>query len=278
MESAKHIFKQCKETNMIAKDVVFSRNVVDISVISDDGKYYGGLIFSSTVAERYFMSGRRTAAAHAAQCDGVKPQSYETTFEVVTYDTNNHVIPIDFGHSVGPECYETWCVIFEECKRVPGFDTEDRTTLLHQKKCIRKAYEHVFDNVKLFLDPVHVKRKLGDRLGAKKAVGLCMYDSAVWAPTKAAVEGIIRDYSSVRKEYLNTFPKSELFRAYSHLEDTFVTSPGAESQMVRSLREHIRAVEPQKMLFKGVLTQREGFLASQAEAIDCATPVPQNAR
>lgn len=114
-----------------------------------------------SVADTYSTERRRTAAADSALCNGISPQFYGTTFEIVPYDTNIHLGPIVFGHIVGPEFHETWCTIFEEIQE--GF-------------WVRYT-----------------------RLGTAKAFGLCIYDRAVRAPTKAAVEGILKGYTIVQK-------------------------------------------------------------------------------
>ncbi|PXF40085.1 hypothetical protein BWQ96_10211 [Gracilariopsis chorda] len=122
VKAAQHIFKQCKTAKTLPSDATFDRDVVDMTDISDEGRYYGRLLFVPSVAAAYCQYGRRTAAADAAHCDGVGPQSYGTTFEVVTYDTNMHLLPLLFAHFIGTEDYGTWEKVFEECKLIPGFD------------------------------------------------------------------------------------------------------------------------------------------------------------
>ena len=96
------------KSQKIPSDAVFDTSVVEMSDIEDGKRYYGGMIFVPSVAERYVACGRKTTAADAAHCDGIGPQSYGTTFEVVTYDTNMHLLPLVFAHFVGVECYEYW--------------------------------------------------------------------------------------------------------------------------------------------------------------------------
>ncbi|CAN8065712.1 unnamed protein product [Agarophyton chilense] len=134
LKAADFIFKQCQKTKKIDKDSVFDRDVVEISDIKDTDRYHGGFLFVPSVAEQYCKKGRRTTAADAAQCDGVGPQSYGTTYEVVTYDTNHHLIPLLFAHFIGAECFETWMTMLEECSNTPGFDIAERTTIVDQKK------------------------------------------------------------------------------------------------------------------------------------------------
>lgn len=37
---------------------------------------------------------RNTSSADAARCQGICPPSYETTLEVILYETNSHVTPV----------------------------------------------------------------------------------------------------------------------------------------------------------------------------------------
>ncbi|CAN8075950.1 unnamed protein product [Agarophyton chilense] len=264
LKAAEYIFKQFQKTKKIDKDAVFDRDVVEISDIKDNERYYGGFLFVPSVAERYCKKGRRTTAADAAHRDGVGPLSYGTTFEVVTYDTNHHLLPLLFAHLIGAECYETWNTVFEECINIPGYDIAERTTIVDQEKRIDKAYEEVFSEAKIFLDPLHVRKNMGAKLGATKAVGISLYERALYAPTCAAVDEIVLQYSRQQRAYLSKFEKSDLYKAYYVLEDIILTSQGAETQMGASLRNHIRSVEPQKMLQKVVEIQRSGFLKRKA--------------
>ncbi|PXF41163.1 hypothetical protein BWQ96_09130 [Gracilariopsis chorda] len=105
---------------------------------------------------------------------------------------------------------------------------------------------------------------MGAKLGAAKGIGLSLYERALHAATRAAVDHIVRQYTDKQKEYLGKFDPEELYKAYSGLEDTTVTLQGAESQMSASLRNHIRSVEPQKMLQKVVNIQRAGCLTRKS--------------
>lgn len=96
VKAEKHIFEQCKEGNTISFDASFNQDVVDISNIDESGRYYGVLLFVSHFLQYYLQKGPSPAAADATHCDGVGPQSYEPSFEVVTYDANMHLLPIVF--------------------------------------------------------------------------------------------------------------------------------------------------------------------------------------
>lgn len=274
LKAAKYIFDQKKKILAIPKEATFNEEAVDMSDIEDCGRYYGGFWFIPTVATQYCQYGRKTASADAAHCEGIGPQSYGTTFEVVTYDANNHLLPVFFGHFVGAECYEYWKTVFDAMKGIDGYDVAERTTIVDQEKSIDSAYTDAMAHAKLFLDPLHVKKNMSKQLGPEKASALSLYEQAVYAPCKAAVDSIICQYGENQKAYLGNFKKEQLYRAYSSLQDTVTCSQGAESQMSSSLRRHIRAVEPQKMLENIVLLQRTGFLNRQRAASIYTLPVP----
>lgn len=275
LKAARHIFSRCKKEKSIPEEEVFNADVVDCSDINEQDRYYGGFIFVPSIAAHICETGRKTCAADAAHCDGVGPQSYGTTFEVVCYDCNNHLIPIVFAHFVGPECLETWRHVFLACAAIDGFDIPERTTIVDQEKSIDGAYRECLQHARLFLDPLHVKKNLGAKLdGADKAMGLQLYEKAVYAPTVEAVNQICASYSPAQKAYLENFDNAELYMAYSRLQDLTRTSQGAESQMSAALRNNIRSVEPQKMITTVLLTQRSNFLKHQAAAGSCMSPVP----
>lgn len=274
VKAAKHIFQQCKKAGSLPKDAMFDDNVVSLSDIKDGFTFYGGFTLVMPVASTYVLKGRKTAAADACHCDGIGPQSYGTLFEVVTYDANNHILPLVFAHFVGSECEEYWTSVFNACKSLPGFDITERTTIVDQEKSIDTAYRKVMERAKLFLDPLHVKKNMGPKLGSEKAVGLSLYERAVRAPSQAEVDNLVAEYPEAQRLYLGKFPKSELYRAYSSLEDMHVTSQGAECEMAASLRNHIRCVEPQKMIHKAILSQRSSFLERQQRAVSHSGPVP----
>ncbi|PXF48448.1 hypothetical protein BWQ96_01617 [Gracilariopsis chorda] len=112
------------------------------------------------------------------------------------------------------------------------------------------------------------------KVGAERNMAAGLYNKAVHAPTREMVGGIVALYGPNQLDYLSKFPKSQLYRAYSSLEDLKTTTQGAESQMAAALRNHIRAVEPQKMLEKVLMTQRKTFLSRQTAALACRGPVP----
>lgn len=274
IKAAKHIFEQCKKSGTLPKDAKFVDSVVDLSDIEDNNRYYGGFIFIPSIASHFCIHGRMTSSADAAHCEGKGPQSYGTTFEVVTYDTNYNIVPIAFAHFVGAECHQYWSNVFRACKNIDGFDIPDRTVVVDQEKSIDTSFKEIFSHAKMFLDPMHVKKNMGSKLGRFKASGISYYEQALRAPSKEEVDRIIEYYSDEQKTYLKSFEKPELYTAYSNLQDNVESSQSAESQMRSSIRNQIRTVEPQQMLVNLVLTQRSNFWKRKADALKTNKPVP----
>ncbi|PXF49623.1 hypothetical protein BWQ96_00501 [Gracilariopsis chorda] len=100
---AKHIFKQTVKGGALPKESVFDLGMVDVSDITDDGMYYSGFVFLLSTAQHFCQKARLITAADTTHCEEIGPQSYGTIFVVVGYHTNNHLVPLAFAHSVGPE-------------------------------------------------------------------------------------------------------------------------------------------------------------------------------
>lgn len=247
-------------------------------ISNDDGSFYSGFLFRPSVASHFCATARMTTAAGATHYDGVGSQSYGTTFEVVGYDTNNHFLPLVFAHSVGSECKEMWTEVFTACAEIPNFDIQNRTTIVDQEKSIHTAFNDCMQNAKLFLDPLHVKKNMSKCLGSSSSsernVAINLYENALKAPTIELCVMYCTQYGPNQRAYLNKFDKHLLYRSYSNLDDLAITSQGAESQMAAAIRNHIRTVEPQKMIEAVVLTQRQLFLKQQQAASNCQSPVP----
>ena len=96
----------------------------------------------------------------------------------------------------------------------------------------------------------HVLKNTTPKLGPEeKATGPGLYSRAFQAPSQLEVDQIKAEYGPRQKPWLDRFPDSELYRAYSlGLEDTIVTSQGAESAMNAALANKIRRVEPFAMM------------------------------
>lgn len=274
MKAARYIFDQGKKNGTVQKEERFDPNIVDVSDIEDDHTYYGGFLFIPSIAVHMCRTARMTAAADASHCQGVGPQSYGTTFEVILYDGNHHIVPILFAHAVGTESEETWSRVFRSLANVSGFDVDGRVTIVDQEKSIDKCHRDAMQNANIFLDALHVKKNMSPRLGSERASGLSLYERALRAPCKDVVDIMKAQYGEKQRAYLGRFADKELYRAYSKLQDLITTSQGAESQMSSSLRNHIRSVEPQQMLHAVVSTQRTTFLKRKSAALRHHGPVP----
>lgn len=276
LKAAKFIFDQSRKAGFLDDSERFEKSDVDVSDITEGKVYYAGFTFTASIAEHMAQKCRKVSSADAAHCQGVGPQSYGTTFEMVLYDTNNHLVPIWFMHSVGTECAEVWEVIFRSAQEVDGFDCVGRVTVTDQEKGIDKAFKKVMANAALFLDVLHVKKNMLPVLGVERAMGGALYDRAVYEPSPSRCDAIRAQYGPKQKEYLSRFPDHSLYRSFSSLEDTITTSQGAESQMRASLRNSIRSAEPQQMLWTLVSVQRKRFYERKRNALRCTSPVPPN--
>lgn len=108
-----------------------------------------------------------------------------------------HRLPLLFAHFFGPENNDSWKKVFEECTRMPGFDVVGKTTKVDQQKNIEKAYNKVFENAKMFLDPIHVKKNMGAKVVAARAIALSSYERALNTTSCAAVDKISQQYNKV---------------------------------------------------------------------------------
>lgn len=77
-----------------------------------------------------------------------------------------------------------------------------------------------------------------------------------------------------QQTYLTQFSTSELYRAYSNLQDIHVSSQEAESKMAAFLKNHICDVEPQEMVYKAILTQCSAILLRQEKDLSHDGSVP----
>lgn len=273
-KAAEFIFRQCKLSGTIGKDEQFDVECVKTDDIKDNGRYYGGFIFVPSCARHFIQTARLTTCADAAHCQGVGPQSYGTVFQVLGYDTNNHILPLVFAHFVGTECRDTWLPVFRACAALEGYDVPKRVCIVDQEKSIDSSFNEVFHHASIFLDKHHVVKNMTPTLGAEKSWGVRLYEKALRAPSVDSVNAMKAQYGQKMSSYLSKFPDKELYRACSALEDLVTTSQGAESSMAAALRTQIRAVEPQSMLEKVALMQRSRFLAQKKDASQCDRPVP----
>lgn len=110
-------------------------------------------------------------------------------------------------------------------------------------------------------------------LGTDKSAALNFYIQAVYDNTVAEVEAIKNNYTETQANYLSKFPNEQLYRAYSCLDDSISSSQGAESRMSAALRNDIRCVQPQQMMWNVIHSQRRAFLKQKPLAMSCEKPL-----
>lgn len=165
-----------------------------MSDIEKEGRYYSRIFFVPSVVARHCTLGGKKAAADAAHCDEVGPQSYGTTFKVIMYDTNIHLIPLGFAHFVGTAKYEYYRTVFPACKKISGFEVPERTTTLDQQKSIENAYREFFNEAKMFLGFLHVRKNMGIKLGASKEIRWSLYEHAMHVISRPAMDAIVAEH------------------------------------------------------------------------------------
>lgn len=57
----------------------------------------------SYLVRRYSKLGNRITATNAVHFDGVGPQSYDTEYDVIIYDSNMHIILLVFAEYIRTE-------------------------------------------------------------------------------------------------------------------------------------------------------------------------------
>jgi hypothetical protein len=250
VKAAKHIFGQLKLCGEVPLDAVFDVAGVDMTNIKDGEMYYGGFTFVSSVAELYATQGLKTAYADASHMEGKGLNTHGTFYEIGTYSANNSLLALVAGHGIAPGGGGEWRIRFAEAAAIPGFDVPGRTTIVDLEKGLDTAHDEEIHHGSKFNDERHVLKNMLKKLGPKeKATGPALFSRALWAPSPLEVDLITASYGPQQKAYLGKFPKEEPYRAYSPgLEDTIVTSQGAESAMNAALTNKIRRVEPTAML------------------------------
>lgn len=128
------------------------------------------------MSKTYALNGKMTTAADGAHCDGVGPQRYGTTFEVVTFNTNRDILSLVLANLSGSECHKCWKEVLLHYVKIKRFDVLDQTTLVDLETSIDSANHEIFKHAMLPLDPLHVQKKMSCALGANKATDLSLYD------------------------------------------------------------------------------------------------------
>lgn len=265
IKAAKHIHEQKKKSGTLQSDAVFKVADVDLTNIIDSESYYGGWTMVSSVAGAYATLGLKTAYGDASHMEGKGFNTFGCFFDIGTYSTNRGLCSIVSGHGIGPECHHEWAPRFEAAAAVVGFNVAGRVMVVDLEKSIDTAHDEAMDNGEKFNDERHVLKNMIPKLGPEeKTTGPGLYSRALRAPSKLEVDQIKALYGPRQKAWLARFPDHELYRAYSPgLNDTIVTSQGAESAMNAALANKIRRVEPMAMLKLNAETQQRKFRAEK---------------
>lgn len=117
---------------------------------------------------------------------------------------------------------------------------------------------------------------MGGKFGSSNEIGFSIYKWKLHATTTYTVDAIVAQFGLVQRDYVSKFDKSGRYSAYSLFKDAIITLRGVESAMCAALRNHIIWVDPQKMLYKVILTQLAGLLGRQEASEKCKKPVPPN--
>jgi hypothetical protein len=227
-----------------------------------------------SVAVSYATKGRLAAAADAGHMKSKSEESYGTFYEIVVYDANNSLCSIVAMHDIDNESSETWSDACKAAASVSGFDRQGRTLMVDMEKGCGSAISSAFRYTERFLDERHVVKNSSPHLGNERATGLLLYKRALRAPSKARVDDLVQQYGPRQKDYMDKYKLSELYKAYSGLEDLVVTSQGAESSMNAALKNNIRNVEPMAALQNIVMSQFNKFNRVKKEAMSCLSMVP----
>jgi hypothetical protein len=295
-KAALFIFNQLKKVQKVPKDEVFSREMVDVTDIDDDGEYYGGLLvrFSTAV---YLITGHSTFSTDACHMEGIGPQSFGSLFNIVCYDCNRNLNVLIYMHDVGCESYETWLRFFVELQKLEGIDQPETFIVADLEKGMAKAFNETFTYATKFGDERHIKKALNACVGSKeKAKALAIYSRMLREPSKERVEDLFKTLPKNAQIYLGNFDRkcetflstratsnshhnsvllfSGLFSAYANLKQNIVTSQGTESMNGADLRVGLRAVEPQVFLAAAFQETKRRWRRAKAQAEGCIEPVP----
>lgn len=115
--------------------------------------------------------------------------------------------------------------------------------ILYEDKTIDTTHCRYMCHYSLFLDLLHMEKYFYTKLGNKITIGVHMYDPTYYTPSREAVDIWKAAYGVEHSTYLNSFKYSEIYHAYSQLNDMMTISKRASIQMSAALRNHLRAVE-----------------------------------
>ena len=252
------------KSGKLPKDAVFNEDDVDQEGIVNGEEYYGGLTFTSSVAQQYAEKGTLHAYADASHMQGKGQHSYGTFSEFGIHDQNNSLCSIVKTHTIGTECHDEWLRVFEAAADVPGVDVVGRSMSADMEKSLGKAHDESFSFSSKFFDELHVIKNMTNFLGPNEsATGLHKYRRALRAPSQQQVNEIKMTYGPNQKRYLDKFKDEELYTAFTNRSGLSDTSQGAESAMNAALANAIRKVEPMTMLLRIVESEAKKFNAKK---------------
>lgn len=220
-----------------------------------------------------WRTARRKSSSDASRCQGVGPQSYGTTPEVVLYDSNHKVVPILFSHSISMEWEETW----------GAYSSVWKNTWFRRRR--ESHYSRPGENHCQIISCCYIKSrclppppacniKMAPHLGAERASSLALCGRALRAPSQETVELLKSQKCEKKRNWLSRIADKELYRAYSRLQDLINTFHGEQIQMRSSLGNHIWCVKPQQMLKAVISTQLAAFLKSKTVVLANINPAP----
>lgn len=154
-----------------------------------------------------------TAAADAAHCQGFGTQSYGMAFDVIVYDTNNHIIAIYFSHYVAAEGSEMWNKVIQSVAEIDGFNVENRVTVVYQEKIIDTSYK-LLQKIHMFLDTFHAKQSMRSAIGTEIITGLNFYELAVLVPPRFILDYLKEQFGPNQETYLSKFKDDELYVSF----------------------------------------------------------------
>lgn len=195
---------------------------------------YGRFVLKrSTIVGSFFVPGtsinlsttaRMTATADVAHCHGLSPQSYGTMLQAAVYDTNSHICPLVFAHSVRTECEETQLPELQALQSLPSFDVARRTTIVDQENSIGAAFRSRMGHANMFLDWIHIKKNMSSSIGTEKTIGVSLYERVLRASSEEIVSQLKLQYGPNQCNYLEAFNDSQLYICCSNLEYTVYSS------------------------------------------------------
>lgn len=157
---------------------------------------------------------------------------------MVGYDAAYNAVTICTVYSIYPEGSRTWRMMLVALKSfLPWFDTSDGPplTIIHdgEKAASSVISECTSSNVHSFMDEKHMGDNLKSNVARKdRATAKTLYHKALHAFSKQECDDALAEMTlkvPAGAQYLEKYPKAELFKAYSLLKDDRYSSQLAET-------------------------------------------------